>query len=355
MPVSPQARLDKPDIGLLGANFPPGLNTATPASDLGVDESPDAYGFDLSKDGVIAKGTISTCSSRTLKTTTLSTVPYYIAYQRLWNITNRTASTASTILTYGALNYDDIYVPQRNGKMYFDEDSNNILAIQPFGPDFMFVAKSSGGYVISNISDTRGFWSRSDIMTEIKCGAATGLIELDGVIYCSSSSGLFAYNRGEVVEITRKVRDDLTNFGSVALTVDYQKKYVRGGSSYIYEVPTQKLFRWDSSNFRYTSRQFHLPDWRPFSVSAVWLAVNQTNTDGAWFKYQIKIEDDSWSDEVQEFVNYAEEEFTAYKLNLDDVRSCKKWQIRLTDISSNLQIKDIRLESEDFSRGSYSE
>lgn len=356
MPVSPQAAIPPTDVSLLGGQFPPGLNTAAPASDIGVSETPDSYGFDLSKDGVIAKGTIPSGAARVLKSVTLGGIPYFWAYNRLWNITNRTASTASTILTYGALFYDDIYIPQRNGKLFFDEDANTILAIQPFGGDSIFVAKASGGYVVSGINDTRAFWGRTDLIEEIECGAATGLRELNGTIYCSSANGLYAFAGGSVTEITRKVRDDLTNFGNVALTVNYEKQYIIGGTSYAYEAPTQKLFRWSGTDFRYTSRQFHMPDWSPFSVDAVRFVINRTDRNSSILKWQIKIEDDpAWSEEETLNIPFETEDYTMVKLSLNDNRACHKWQIRITDISSNLQIKEIRLDSDNFGLDGYSQ
>jgi len=362
MEPTTQPALEPYDISVLGADFPPGLNTADPLGDLTVSETPDGYGYDLTKDGVIAKGTIPTCSSRTLKSVTLTegalTVPYSWAYNRLWNITNRTASTASTILTYGAHNYEDIYVPQGLGKIYFDESvSSPILAIQPFGQDFMFVATAAGGFVLSNISDTRGFWNKTNLIESMKCGGATGLVELDGVVYAAGTNttlGLMAYDRGTVTEITRKVRNDLTNFGNVALTVDYEKKYIKGGSSYIYEVPTGKLFRWSTTLFRYTSRQFHLRDWVPFNVDRALCTVKHTDTDAGWFKWQMKVEDRAWTGEEIATVRYDEGEYTVFPLNLE-ANVCRKFQLRLTDLASNLQIKEIRLDFHADQQDDYSE
>ena len=356
MPTIPQPALPPYDINVLGAEFPPGLNSASHPGDLEVGETPDGYGYDLTKDGVIAKGTIPDVGARVLKSVTLTegalSVPYFWAYNRLWNITNRTAATGSTILTYGAVNYEDIYVPQRLGKIYFDEDSNNIIAIQPFGQDSMWVAKSSGGYVLGNISDTRGFWVKSDLIQEVTCGGSTGLVELDGVIYCASLNGLFAFDRGTAVEITRKVRDDLTNFGNVALAVDYENKYIKGGTSYIYEVPTQKLFRWSASLFRYTSRQFHLRNWEPFDVDRVLLTVKHTDTENGWFKYQLKFEDQAWTPEEIETVRYDEGDYTMHGLTVEG-HAVRKFQIRLTDLASNLQIKEIRLDYTPFQQDDY--
>ena len=361
MAIRPQAAIEPYDIALLGGSFPPGLNTAAPADTLDPSETPDGYGYDLTKDGVIAKAAIPSASSRTLKSVTLTenaqSIPYFWAYNRLWNITNRTVSTASNILTYGALNYEDIFVKQRLGKIYFDEDTNTIVAIQPFGRDSMFVAKGSGAYVISGIADTRAFWATTHLIEDIELGGATGILAMNGVVYCASANGLYAYDGQRVTEITRKVRDDLTNFGNVALTGDWEKGYVKGGTSYVYEPATQKLFRWDGTNFRYTTRQLTRRNDEPFSVDNLLITVNHTDTEAGWFKWQVKIEDEAWSGEETATVPYDEGTYTQFKLFMDGglARSCRKFQFRMTDLASNLQIKEIRVDSKEFQQDDYTQ
>ena len=43
---------------VIGSDFPPGLNTMTPATDLQPNETPDGFGYDLTLPGRLAKGTV---------------------------------------------------------------------------------------------------------------------------------------------------------------------------------------------------------------------------------------------------------------------------------------------------------
>ena len=163
----PVSEVQPYDLFVLAGDFPPGLNTADAPTALEAGESPDCYGVDVNSDGRLKKDTtIPSGTSRIEKTITISTVPYLWHFRRLWNITNLTAATASNILRYGALKYNDIYVPQKDGQIYFDEDAQTIVAIVPIEPDTLVVIKSTGSYTINNLSDTRAFFQRSDIIQE---------------------------------------------------------------------------------------------------------------------------------------------------------------------------------------------
>jgi hypothetical protein len=335
------------DETLLAGNFPPGLNTASPAYDLQPDETPDGYGFDLSKDGRLVKGTIPSGTARIAKTATITaegvaSVPFYWHYNRLWNITGLTAAGTSSVLYYGASFYQDAYYRQRNGFIPFDEDAQVILVVIPFGADSLFVGKSTGGYVVNNCSDGRAFFGRSDIMQEMAVSAAARALELDGAVYTSNASGLFALSQGQTTEATRKVRNDLTPFANKTITADYSKKRIICGSTGVFEADTGKLFEYSGSSFRYTTPQFHFPDWRPFSTDMLRFVVEHGDTTDKTITYQVKYEDEDWSDENDVDIAYDGETFTVAEETLADAMACKKLQIRITDMSSNLYLKEIR-------------
>ena len=345
------------DMFIVAGDFPPGLNTADPPTKLAANETPDGYGYSMSNDGVLQTGTIPGGTARVAKTYTITagalSVPYIWHYNRLWNITNRTAATASNILRWGMPKLETKYYPQRAGAYEFNEDAQTIVQIIPFGADSMMVAKSTGSYVISNLADTRAFFQFSSLIQEMGIATSTHIVELDGVVYASNSAGMFAYEGGKVVEITRKVRDGLTNFSSVALVADYQKKRIIGGTSYVYEVDTQKLLRWSGSTFRFTSRQYHLPDWKPFDVDRLLFVIEHGSTAGGTITYQIKFEDEDWQDARDIDAAYAQEKYTTVTEGLAQARSVRKFQVRLTALSSNIYIKEIRLDNQAFDEDSY--
>ena len=329
----------------LGAGFPPGLNTAQPATDIEANETPDGYGFDLSKDGVIAAGTIpSGTTARVQKTITISTVPYYWHYARLWNITGLTAASTSNILRYGAPEYTNVYLPQRSGAIPLDEDSNPILALVPLPPDSLACIKTSGTYVISNCSDGRAFFQRTDLIQEINAAAAANVAELDGVLYVCNASGLFSLVQGKAIENTRKVRDGLTNFASKALTVDQGKQYIVGGTTFAYEPATQKLFRYSGSSFRYTTRQLVRRDYEPFAADRMVIAVEHTTTTNKACTYQYKIGDEPWSQDTTLALPYEDVASTLVFEPFAEETRAHKFQLRFTSLDAGVGIKAVWLD-----------
>jgi len=344
------------DDYLVAGGFPPGLNTADPVTALKADESPEAYGIGLSVDGVLSTGSIPSGTSRIQKTTSFTfqsaTVPFLWIYNRLWNITGLTASTASNILRYGAPMVDDAYFDQAGGKIPLDDDAQTIVALVPFGGDSLCVAKSTGSYIIGNCTDTRAFFQKSGIKQELAVSTSTMVLALDDVLYASNATGLIAFQNGQSVDVTEKVRNDKTNFASQALTADFVKKRVIG-TSFVYDATLKKLFYYSGSSFRFTSRQFHLPDWTPFAADGMLVTVQHGSTAGGSFSYQLKVEDDAWQDAITVPVQYDQEKFTIVREGFQNAVSCTRIQIRLTALSSNIYIKEIRLDARRFQRDDY--
>lgn len=345
-----QTRLYSPatkyDLYVIGGawekgRFPPGLNTADPAYDLAPDETPAGYGYDLTKEGVIAKGTIPSGSTRIIYTTNISSKTYTWAYQRLW-LTNGTA------LTYGAPYYNDTYMPQNSGKLHFTEDTNPLMGVLPFGLDSLFVFKSTGGYVIQNCADERGYFQRSQLIQGMGATGITCTVEMDGIVYASNANGLFAFDRGTVTELTRAVRNGLTGYTNLGLVADYDSHRIICGSTLVYEQETKKLFKYSGSSFLYTTRQFHLPDWRVFTVDRLLFTVVHPTSENGTLKYQVKFEDSAWSKEYTVRLSYQAGLYTLVSETLEEAQTVHKFQVRLTDLTNNKQIREIRLDSQAF-------
>jgi len=335
--------------------FPPGLNLDTPATDLPPWESPDCYGLDLAVDGKVGKGTITipsaAATARVSKTVTLTegalSVPYKWHYQRLWNITNRTAATASALLKVGAPLYDNMYY-QQGPDMIFNEDANTILVLIPFEPESMAVLKASGAHILSNCSDTRGtaYFGRTPLIQELYVAAANRAVELDGLLFVSNADGLIGYKGGKSVEFTRKVRQNLgTTFVNQALTCDYEKHRVIGGSAFVYEADTEKLFKFSGSTFRFTTRAFHAPDYRPMSPDRLFFTIEHGTAVDGKLKYQVKYDDASWQDVETVPLPYEQGTFTVVDEGLRDARSCRRFQVRITDLSTSKYVKEIRADT----------
>ena len=348
-----------PTTQLLAGDFPPGLNTAAPETDLTPGETPDSYGFDLTVDGKIKTGTVPTGTSRVQKTTTISTIPYLWHGKRLWNITNLTASTTSNLLTLGALNYDDVFFPPATipQRIPFTEDAQPILAILPIEPDALMITKSTGSYVIRNISDTRGFFQTSDIIQELACGAANRAIVIGNVVYVGNATdGIQSYENFKTNEVSRKIRPTRATVGALAMTADYERKWLILGSTYLYDIAADKWFKYSGSSFRYTTRRVRNPDWSPFSVERLDFTIEHGDETTGILKYQLRHEGDDWSSQTYEVrLPYQSRKYTVVTELLEDHHASNKWQMRITSLSSGKYIRDIRMDTIGYDTGDYKE
>jgi len=429
----------KYDPRLLAGGFPCGLNTASPVTDLQPDETPAGYGYDITLDGVLTKGSIPSGTSRIQSVVTITddgeanawaedtaytvgviateesstriqrcivahtstftvwvelhayvvgemvtnsgkryicaeahtstadidggfiidynagkwnnywstnwernSVPYYWHYNRLWNITGRVPSGTATYLRFGAVKYKDVFVPQRDGRWDFDEDSEVIVALLPVQPDSLIIAKASGSYFMRNLSDTRAFFQRSDIVQSLRCDASDQIIEVGGVPMVTNSDGLIGYVEGGAAELSRKIRPDANDLSALSLTADFEKRWVILGTSHVYDMAAQKWFKWSGSNFLWTSRAYHTPLYDPWKADALTFVVEFTDTNNAWFDYDTKYENDVWRTQTRERVPFTQEEYTRHILHFNDGgKTCQRFQIRLTNMSSNIRIKEI--------------
>ena len=326
--------IEQPDLTLLGGGFPPTLNTFTRASELKPSETPSCYGLDLTVQG-LKRGSIPTGSTKTLKSTTISGTVYYWAYQRLWSMSTNT-------VLFGAPLYEDVYLPQRNGKITFTEDTNNVTALVTGSPDSMFVLKQTGGHWLSNLSDSRALFQRTDLIPYLACSSSANAIEMDGLLYVSNSYGLIASDGKEHIEISQPIRNNISWVQNVALTADWQKKWIIAGNI-VYDTVTKKLFRYNSTNFLYTSPEYHRRGYEPFTVERLIFIFERTNTSDADLTYSVRCDEEDWSTDFDVKFTGGEEQYSVKNDDLATPRSTKIFQLRITSMSSNLIIKEIRV------------
>lgn len=351
-----------PKTILLAGDFPPTLNTAKPATELKPNETPDSYGFSLLADGKIKKGTVPTGTTRIQKAIAITedsvSIPYLWHGNRLWNITDRTASTASTKLTLGALNYNDVFYPPntRFHKIPFDNDAQTILAILPIEPDALAVLKTTGGYIIRNLSDTRGFFQTTDIRQEFACKSKSTCAIINNILFTGNATdGITSYENYKINEATRPLRPDRATIGALAMTVDYERQWLILGSTYVLDVTNGKWFNFSGSSFRYTSRQVRNPNLSPFSVNRVIFEIEHGDTTTGKITYQIRHEKSQWSKSYDVRVPYSEEKYTTVSDELESQNSSQRWQIRITDLSATKYIKSILIDSENLADTDYGE
>jgi len=339
--------------------LPPGLNTAYPPSSLRADQSPECYGLDLSVDGKIGKGTIPSGTSRIAKTVTIactdigggSAVPFLLYYGRLWNITGLTNAGTSTTLKIGAPDTEAAWLTQSTD-FSFTEDATAvpILALVPLGTSGdMAVIKTSGSYIVENVYDPRGtqFFRRSDIIQELSAASVTNVTELDGTLYASNANGLIAYKDGKTTDLTALVRDSKTGFTTLNLESDYINKRIiattDSSNGFVYDVPTEKLFKYVASTFRYTTRQWHHPQWFKTAIDGVKFVIVHGDTSDGTLTYQTRIDENAWSDTKTAYLTYSDGIYTVVDEGLTENGAGHRFQVRVTDISSNKYIQEIRV------------
>ncbi len=357
--------MPKDDTMLAGPSregrLPPGVDTASNAEDLRTDQTPDSYGHDLSLDGKVGKGTIPTGTTRITKTVTLNlseyataatAVPCLLEYGRLWNITGLTNAGTSTTLKIGAPNIENDLLYQATD-FAFNEDAQPIVAIVPFGAGSMAVIKSTGSYIVENVYDPRGteFFRRSSLIQELAAGALAQVTEMDGVLYVSNANGLISYQGGKTTDLTAAVRDSKTNFGALTLKCDYIKKRVIASTSayigYVYDVPSEKLHRYTSQTaFRWTTPARRHPKWYMLAEDGLRFVIEHGDTADGILKYQTRIENEQWSDEEIVNFDYDNRMFTVVHSGLRESVAGYTFQVRITDLTANKYIKEIRVDGE---------
>ena len=338
--------------------LPPGLNTAMPASGLETDQSPDCYGLDLSLDGKIGTGTIPTGTTRIAKTVTIDVsdlgggdkTPFLLYYGRLWNITGLTNAGTSTTLKIGAPNYESKWLLQSTDFSFAEETPPTpILAIVPMGDGDMAVIKSTGSYIVENVYDPRGtqYFRRSNMIQELYAAAVANVVELDGVLYVSNANGLIAYEDGRTKDLTAPVRDSKTGYTTLALKADYIKKRVIAstvsGIGFVYDVPSKKLFKYSGSDFRYTSPRFHNPLWHEVAIDGLVFVIEHGDTEDGTLTYQYRYEEEEWSDEAIVYLEYGVGNDVVVREGLAEGRRAYHFQIRITELSDNKRIDEIRV------------
>lgn len=333
-------------VRLFGGGLP-GLNLAELPYRLKEDESPEAYGIDLTYDGEVVAGTVPTGTARLSPAVTLSEggsdIPYLWYYNRLWNITGRTAAGTSNVLIYGARNYQHYFLPQRLGKLMLDGDTDPILALLPVAPDALFVAKASGGFLVNNLTDARAFFSLSEFYQEMATPAANQAVTLDTAVFVTNAVGMTALEGGKTVEVSRKIRTE-TLTGS-AVTADYKLRRVIVGSTHVYDIGLEKWFKYSGSSFRLTTRELVAADWSPFAVDRVIFVLRHlTSADGS-LSYQVRYEGGAWQDEQTVLLPYTPGKYTTCSETLKTKLSASRFQLRVTSLSG-VALREILVESD---------
>jgi len=321
-------------------DFPAGLDTKTDPTDLKDGSTPAAYGLDLDVDQRLAAGSVPVGTARTAKTFDNiedaygNTNTYYWYYNRLWRWDDND-------LYWGAQGYDNYFYPVGRTLREFSETATDILTVLPYGEFQLAVFKADCTYVVSNIQDTRDLTFKTDCYQEISIADASHAVELDGVVYASTSTGLKAFTGTGVKDLTRSVRDGASAFSGKELKADYNKKRIIGTDAFVYDVESDRLFDYTTSGFLWTSPALRTDTFAPFVVDNIIFGIEHTDEDDATFTYQHKTGDEDWSDEKRVYCRYDTEIHTSVTEYPDESYMARKFQIRITDMDDNIRIRNI--------------
>ena len=316
----------------IATNFPAGLDTETAPTDLRDGFSPDAYGCDIDHPGRLAQASEIPTGETHVKTTyTVGDDTWTWYLNRLWR-------SVAANLSWGAPEYQDAIYSQTI-PCSFDEDTQPIVTFFPAGTA-MFVAKSTGGYLLPGAGSPRGRFDHGDIVEAMQVSAAANAIEFDDTAYVSNQYGIMAWKGGPVTEITALAKSRLSVFQNKALTYQRQQRRLVGTNAFVYDPRLKRLYDFSTAGFRFTSRTLTAERDRPFQAYSVGFAFENTTQDDGSLTFQVK-RDTDWSDDYELEIRYEEDVRVRAEQPLDDSIMARQFAVRLTALSPNIRIREI--------------
>jgi len=332
----------------IAGDFPPTLNKEDDPTTLKVNETPAAYGIDINKPTLLKAGAVPTGTTALATTYTIDADTYNWWYNRLWRI-------SGTQVIFGAPEYTATYYEQDIGHIDLPQGTGDLVAIRPLGQTALIAFKADCFFIINNADRDDANFSVTYYNQRIGLDDATHLVELDGVVYVSNTTGLWsiAYN-GDVNEITAPVKNNVAPFASQVLTANYAKKWIIGGTTCAYDTLSKRLFDYSTDGFLYTSPTLTMrrkgSENTPFVVDAIALEVVHDDTTGKQITYQTKVNDRDWNTEVVVDLIPEDGTLTRHLIHFDSQRNGRTFAVRFTAMSAGVAIKNIFASLDDANR-----
>jgi len=227
-----------------------------------------------------------------------------------------------------------------------DVETSSITNVVPFG-NAIAVFKGTRLYIIRNADNpSAGFVAEYLGQTSGVASGSGNKIAIDGMLYWITATGVFACDGQKVVEITYPVRNNLGPFVTATsdLYADFFKKRIIGGTGtatkFIIDVKEQTaLFDYSTSGFRFTTRTLVAEGGEPLLVDKVAVIYQYSAGDVATIDFDVKI-NDTWKSESQFKIRPADANGRA-EFALSSALSCRKFALRITDMSESLYISKI--------------
>ena len=332
----------------IAAVFPASLSKDSAPEILKDGDTPDAYGLNSDKPGYLAAissapvGTVwDGIATVSAPLNAPATATWRYAHGRLWGW-----SASGATLYYGAYNYTDNYLIQDLGFLPVDsQDSEDIKQVVPFGSNIA-IFKDSQLYVIRNADSPQGNFVADYVRQSLGLPVIGDVISVDNKIYWVNTAGVWQYDGQQIVELTATIRNNLGTFVSTAITslkADFSKKEiigVSGSTTKFVIVPgdNPELYDYSTSGFRFTTRTLVGVEGEPMVIDRV-AFIYQYTGDLAAIDFQCKI-NDNFRDETQ--LKVVPDSINGWcEACLENATSCRKFALRITSLSADLNISKI--------------
>ena len=348
----------------LAAKFPVSLSTDIAPEAVPDGKSLDAFGIGIDKPellytdaapsaGAIWNGTLNTVSSPTGSPLT-GTAVWQFAANRLWAYqvtTNR--------VTYGASGYDSNYILDGLGYINCDFETSNITALIPFG-DSIAVFKSTCLYVIRNANGFGGSLVSEYVKQASGLATAANAIVIDSVLFWVNTLGVWSYDGQQITELTTAVRGSLAPFTSATVTslrADFEKRRLIGRASnatkFIIALgQSPDLYNYSTAGFRFTSRTLVGAEGEPMLADKISFICQYSVDEMATINIDVKINDE-WKSETQKKFRPADDNGRC-EIQLSNVLACRKFAMRIINMSSGLYISEILVHAKQSGVSGYS-
>ncbi|MDD5485942.1 MAG: hypothetical protein PHW65_00045 [Dehalococcoidales bacterium] len=333
----------------IASKFPATLVKDNAPETLTDGQTPDAYGLGLDKPGYLyyqaspsSGDTWDGSRSCSAPTYAPDTCVWQYAHNRLWGY----VTAGSTKLYYGDCGYDTEYYIKGLGYVDCNQESSYITNVIPFGGN-VAVFKSDHLYIIANADNPENSFAASFVKQAVGLPVAANALAIDNVLVWANTHGVFATDDGRnIIELTMPVRSSLTPFYSTAITsmmADFEKKRVVGyttSTQFIIELKNEpQLFDYSTSGFRFTTRTIVAEDAQPLVVDQIALVYQYSASEKASVNVEVKI-NDTWKSESTTRITPAINNGIAI-IPLENVFACRKYALRLSNISPSLYINNI--------------
>ena len=333
----------------IAAKFPASLSKDSSPEIIKDGETPEAYGMGSDQPGLlyvessVPTGTVwDGITTVAAPTNAPATATWRFAFNRLWGF----AATGTT-LYYGAYGYTTNYLIQDLGFCPVDsQESADIVQVVPFGTSIA-IFKAACLYVIGNADAPSGNFVANYVKQASGLPVVGNVIAMDNKLYWVNTSGVFQYDGNNIVELTTPIRNNLGAFASgqiTTLNADFAKKEIiglNGADTKFVIVPGEnpELYDYSTTGFRFTTRTIVGAEVEPLLIDKVAFAYQYSASEQATIDFDVKI-NDSWKSESQLKIRPAESN-GRIEVALTNMFACRKFAMRITDMSNSLYISKI--------------